>query len=627
MLKVVFVGQVRSGAFVMVLRGLIVALFALLAPTDLPAGEVRSRSILILHQSELRGPFYYQIFDAFRAEVEAKHLPQTTIYAESFDLSRFGGDAYDAVLRQFLREKYRDKPIGVIVAVGSATLERVLDWRTELWPGIPVVFTLVERSDFERLTPSPDVTGNVVQVRLADAIAAARAVVPDLSAVALVGGSWDRQVVFGNWKDEIETAAAGLKVIDMVGLSMDETRNRVTALPDHSAIVYSATYTDNEGNFYPPATALSLIAAKANRPIVVASETFLTSGGIGGYVLLPNVLGADAARLALGVLNGEPPSGMPGKVAEAVRPVFNWKQMQRWRVHETDLPQGSEVRFRDATFWEAYRWQSVAVVAVFLIQTALISILMHERKQRSYAELEAHQRLAELAHVGRRATAGELSSSIAHELNQPLGAILTNAETAELILESPAPDLTELKDIVADIRRDDERASEIIHRMRSFLKRTPFELRDVNLNDIMREAFDFLTAQATSSNVALYFNAFPEALPIKGDPVQLQQVILNLVVNSIEAMSAMPCGRAVIGRIELNGGSSVIVSISDFGPGIPLKRSNEIFDPFFTTKKQGMGMGLSIARTIIQVHKGRIWAENQAEGGAVFRLSLPLASH
>jgi signal transduction histidine kinase len=611
----------------MVLRGLIVGLFALLAPADLPAEEVRPRSILLLHQSELRGPFYYQIFDAFRAEVEAKPEPPTTIYAESFDLSRFGGDSYDASLRQFLREKYRDKPIDVIVAVGSATLERVLDWRTELWPGIPVVFTLVERADFERLKPSPDVTGSIVQVRLADVITAARAVVPGLNTIALVGGSWDQQVVFRNWKDEIQTAAAGLSVIDIVGLTMDETRNRVAALPDHSAIIYSAIYKDSEGIFYPPVTALSLIAAKANRPIVVASETFLTAGGIGGYVLLPNVLGADAARLALRVLNGEPSSHIPSKLTEAVRPIFNWKQMQRWSVQESDLPQGSEVRFRDATFWEAYRWQALTIAAIILIQTGLISILLHERKKRSDAELESHQRLSELAHVGRRATAGELSSSIAHELNQPLGAILTNAETAELILKSPSPDLTELKDIVADIRRDDQRASEIIHRMRSFLRRTPFELKDVDLNDIMREAFDFLAVRATSSNVALYFEAFPEALPIKGDAVQLQQVILNLVVNSIEAMSAMPYGRAVVGRTELNGGSSAIVSISDFGPGIPSKRSNDVFDPFFTTKEQGMGIGLSIARTIIQAHKGQIWAENQVEGGAVFRLSLPLALH
>ena len=360
---------------------------------------------------------------------------------------------------------------------------------------------------------------------------------------------------------------------------------------------------------------------------MVAADTLLAPGGIGGYVLTPGVIGAEVGRLALRVLGGEPAADIPPKAIEAAAPIFNWRQMERWGVAESDLPPGSEIRFRDATFWEAYRWRTLAAIAAVLIQAALISILLYERMRRSVAEFEAHQRLSELAHVGRQAIAGELSTSIAHELNQPLGAILTNAETAELILESPAPDLDELKEIVADIRRDDQRASEVIHRMRSLLRRTPFELRDVDLNDIMRDVFDFLAGQAASRNVALYFKAFPEALPIKGDAIQLQQVILNLVVNSVEAVSVMPHSRAVIGRTELNGGSSAVVSISDSGPGIPTEKLAEIFDPFFTTKQQGMGIGLSLARTIVQAHKGRIWAENQAEGGAVFRLSLPLALH
>ena len=218
-----------------------------------------------------------------------------------------------------------------------------------------------------------------------------------------------------------------------------------------------------------------------------------------------------------------------------------------------------------------------------------------------------------------------MSSSIAHELNQPLGAILTNAETAELILDSPSPDLNEIKEILADIRRDDLRASEVIHRMRSLLKRMPFETRDIDLNETMRETFELLSAQASARDIVLYLQASPGALHVKGDPVQLQQVILNLIVNSMDAMGATPDGRTVIGRTEMNGESLAVISISDSGPGIPPDKLNEVFDPFFTTKKKGMGIGLSIARTIVQAHKGRIWAENQTGGGAVFRLSLPLS--
>jgi signal transduction histidine kinase len=609
---------------VMILRiiGLIVCLTAVLVPVHLPAAEMRARSILVLDQSESRGPFYYQIFTGLRSVVNADTRFHTTLYSENLDLSRFNGASYEESLKQQLKEKYRDRPIGVVVAVGMSTLELVLRWREELWPGVPVVFALVDEMDFARLKLPPDVTGGIVKLALADSIKAARAVVPDLDSVVFVGEPWDRQVVFRNWKQEIPAAAAGLKVIEIMGATMAETRKRVEALPGRSVIVYSAVYSDGEGTFYPPATALKLIAERANRPIIVAAETFLEPGGIGGFVLVPGLIGADAASLALRIMSGEPPSSISARVTEAVKPIFNWQQMRRWNV--SNLPAGSEIRFRERSLWENDGWQSISVAAAFLIQAALISILLHERKKRSDAEFESRHRMTELAHANRQATAGELSSSIAHELNQPLGAILTNAETAELILDSTSPDLSEIREILADIRRDDLRASEVIHRMRSFLKRTPFETKDIDLNDTMREVFEFLSVQASARDIALYLQASPEALRVQGDPVQLQQVILNLMVNSMDAMAAMPNGRTVVGRTEMNGGSSAVISISDSGPGIPPNRLNEVFDPFFTTKQQGMGIGLSIARTIVQAHKGRIWAENVASGGAVFRLSLPL---
>lgn len=607
------------------IRALAIWVMALGVPAEPSAAESRQRSILYIDQSDLRGPFYHQIFSAFRAKVNADRSVPVTLYAENLDLNRFSGESYQTHLRQLLKEKYSEKPIGGIVAVGGAALELVLKWRAELWPGIPVIFALVEEADFERLKPPPDVTGSVVTLKLSDAIKTAHAVVPHLKSIVLVGGAWDRQAVFGNWKNEVLTAAAGLDVIDITGLSMKETRERVAALPEDSAIIYSATYVDSKATSYTPSAALALIAEKANRPIVVAAETYLAAGGIGGYVLLTGIIGTEAGEFALRILNGEPPTRIPPKMSEAVKPVFNWRQMQRWRVSESDLPLGSEIRFHEPTFWETYRLQSIAVAAVILFQAALISILLHERRKRNVAETEARSRMAELAHVNRRVTADELSSTIAHELNQPLGAILTNAETAELILRSPAPDVVELKEILADIRRDDQRASQVLERLRGFLKRAPFEIRDVDLNAVMQEAFGFLAVQASTRNVALYLQPVAGDLRVKGDSVQLQQVIMNLVVNSMEAMSAMPYGRAVIGRTELNGGSSAIISISDSGPGIPPEKLADIFDPFFTTKKQGMGIGLSISRTIIQAHKGRLWAENLTEGGAVFRLSMPLA--
>jgi signal transduction histidine kinase len=614
-------GSVMRGSIIR----LAVALTVLWASTCCARAELRPRSILVLDQSELRGPFYYQLFSGLREVVSKEARSHTTLYVENLDLSRFSGAAYEQNLQRYLKEKYQDGKIGVVVTVGAATLELVLRWRAELWPQTPVVFALVDEMDFARLNPPPDVTGTIVKLGLADSITVARAVVPEFKTIALVGDQWDRQVIFRNWKDELLTAAAGLNVVEIVGQTMQEIRSRVAELPEDSVILYSGVYSDGEGTFYPPATALGLIAEKASRPIVVAAETFLSPGGIGGYVLIPSLIGADAARQALRILDGEQASSMPAAVTGAVKPIFNWRQMQRWKVNPSDLPAGSEIRFREPTFWERYRWQSIAIGTVMLAQAVLIAVLLHERRKRHDAEVESRHRMSELAHVNRQATAGELSSSITHELKQPLGSILTNTETAELILSSPSPDLTELKEILEDIRRDDLRANEVIRRMRSFLKWAPFETKEVDLNELAREAFEFLSIQASARNVALYLRESPETLRVRGDPIQLQQVIINLVVNSLDAVANIPYGRTVIGRTEKNGGVSAEISISDSGPGIPQEKLNHIFDPFFTTKEQGMGMGLSIARTIVQAHQGRIWAENQAEGGAVFRLSLPLA--
>jgi signal transduction histidine kinase len=232
--------------------------------------------------------------------------------------------------------------------------------------------------------------------------------------------------------------------------------------------------------------------------------------------------------------------------------------------------------------------------------------------------------MAELARVIRFSTAGELTASIAHEINQPLGSILTNAETADAILQSSSPDIAELKDIVKDILQDDRRASEVIRRMRSLLTKAPFELKSLDLNDVAREAVEFLSTLAVARKVELISLITQNALPILGDRIQLQQVILNLVVNGIDAMKDTPSENRTISIRTSRVENFAQLSVSDRGPGIPEDKLKEIFDPFFTSKAEGMGMGLSIARTIIEAHHGLIWAKNRDHGGASFRIRLPL---
>jgi signal transduction histidine kinase len=359
----------------------------------------------------------------------------------------------------------------------------------------------------------------------------------------------------------------------------------------------------------------------------MTSDTFLGRSGVGGFLLLPEIIGREAGEVAMRILDGEAPSHITPFGGDNVKPIFDWRQLQRWNVDQANLPPGSEVRFREPSFWEQYYWHSTIVASVVLVQGLMIAILLRERRLRFLAQVEARQRMSELAHMNRRATAGEMTASIAHELNQPLAAILINAETAQHVLQGPAPDLGEVRDILDHIRRDDQRAAEVIDRLRSFLKRDPTERREIDLNATVAEVFRFLSVQAMTHDVELATELSSSTIRVKGDKVQLQQAILNLVVNGMDAVAHLPDDRRrVVGRTSLADGNLALVSIADTGDGILAEKVTEIFKPFFTTKAQGMGIGLSIAHTIVEAHGGRIWAENAPSGGAVFHVSLPLAA-
>jgi signal transduction histidine kinase len=312
--------------------------------------------------------------------------------------------------------------------------------------------------------------------------------------------------------------------------------------------------------------------------------------------------------------------------------MFDWRQMQRWGIAESNLPPGSTIYFREPTLWERYWWQIALITAVVLAQAGLIAGLLREHRRRQFAEVQSRQRMAELAHVNRFSTAGELTASIAHEINQPLGSILTNAETAQAILKSQRPgiaelpDILELKDIVNDILKDDRRATEVIRRMRSLLKKAPFELKNVDLNEVVQETIRFFSALAVGRRFEMVNAITPDALPVLGDRIQLQQVILNLVMNGIDAMKDTPRENRIISIRTSRVENFAQLSVSDRGHGIPEDKLKEVFEPFFTSKAEGMGMGLSIARTIIEAHNGLISARNRDHGGASFRIRLPLVS-
>jgi len=251
-----------------------------------------------------------------------------------------------------------------------------------------------------------------------------------------------------------------------------------------------------------------------------------------------------------------------------------------------------------------------------------VSVDITERKQ---AEAEAKFRQAELAHISRVSTVGELTSSLAHELNQPLGAILRNAEAAELLLGKASPDFEELMDIVKDIQRDDQRAGAVIDRMRLLLKKRDIRMDVISLNDVIKQAVGFVAAEMQQHGVVLDVESEADLPQVRGDVVHLQQVLLNLLNNALDSVKGLPENRQLSISVRRTEPRMLEVAVRDRGPGIPEEQLKRIFDPFFSTKNDGLGIGLAISNTIIEAHGGRIWAENNPFGGATVRFTLLVA--
>ncbi len=244
---------------------------------------------------------------------------------------------------------------------------------------------------------------------------------------------------------------------------------------------------------------------------------------------------------------------------------------------------------------------------------------------RKRVEEELRRNREELAHVTRAATLGELAASLAHEINQPLTAILSNAQAAQRFLNRDKPDLEEVRDILADIISDDKRTADVIRKLRALFRKAEIEKTSFDVASLLDDALAIFKSEAIIRNVSIKMESDKTLPPVIGDQVQLQQVILNLIMNASDAMADLEVdSRKVIITLEREDEKSVKIAIRDFGIGIDENKIDRILEPFYTTKREGIGLGLSISKSIIEAHGGHFWAQNNPDEGTTFYFTLPI---
>ncbi len=602
---------------------------SVMAQTD-PA----ARFVLVLYSSDQTLPATNIVGAEVLRELAEGAGPRVEVRSDFLDMSRFKYLAYRDDLADFLAKKYAGASIALVVALGPPALDFIATYRDKVAPGAKIVFGLVSEPELsESRLPDGEVSGIVSDYDVAKTLELAFALQPEARNIVVASGAipYDMRL-----EQEARVALAPLAdrytVTYLSDLPFDAVLAHVADLPKDTILLILSYFRDVTGRWFVPREAAGQIASAASAPSYGPYDVYLGQGVVGGYTDTFESAGVALGKLALDVLAGTETGGDLRNPEHAYR--VDARQMKRWGLSEAKLPPDTVVLFARKTVWEEY-WHIIAgAVAIIALQSALLVALLiqHARRRRAEAarkaaEADAESQRREVAHMSRVLILGELSGAIAHELNQPLTAILANAQAAQMMLARDTPDVDEALLALEDIVEDDNRAGQVIQRLRGLLKKDRGRWEVIDVNDIVRSTYNLVRSELVTRRIGVGLEFDAGLDPVRGDPVQLQQVVLNLAVNAMDALAAKDDGeRRLVLRTRTAAGARVEVAVIDNGPGIAPSEEARLFQPFFTTKPEGLGLGLSICSTILATHGGTLTLVRGETVGAVATVILPAAA-
>jgi C4-dicarboxylate-specific signal transduction histidine kinase len=597
--------------------------------------------VLVVFDEDKDLPGLSAINRSLREGLQTEFDDSIVFYNESLQLSQFGKADYDAPLREFFLRKYAGKRFDLIVAVMEPSLDFLLRQRESLFTGVPIVYCGIDSSDLERRALPEDITGVMMKRSFAPSLELALKLQPGTRHVFVIGGSsrFDLRMQDIARRD-FQPFEQRASFTWLTTQPMEELLGWVATLPEHSIIFYLTLFADGANQPFVTHDALRRINEAANSPVYVAVDQYVGSGAVGGSVFSVHSIGEQAAQISARILRGEAATDIPPIALSAYTPLFDWRQLQRWKLDSSRLPANASILHRTPTAWQSYRWYIIGGITLFLLQTALVVGLLVNRAQRLRAEQarqesEAHRRRAEadaqrqreeLAHALRLTTLGELTASISHELNQPLTAIAANAQAAQKLFENDRAN-PELEDALEDMVDDAIRAAEIIRRLQVLFRKKPSIRIQLGMNELIDEVLHLLGSDLRNREIRVFFERHEPLAKVMGDGVQLRQVIINLLRNAEEAIASAGDGfREIHISTSQPDDDRVAIAIRDTGLGVQDPDLDRIFEHFVSSKPQGLGMGLAISRSIIESHSGRIWAERNEGRGLTLRIEIPSAA-
>jgi signal transduction histidine kinase len=618
----------------------IVTLFVLALSAPVPSAGAqrvtRTTRVLVVYQQQAETQPMLEFAQQLRTTISNGLGSPVEFYQETLDFDRFTGLEQSSPLANYLVDKYRRFDVDLVVPVGGRALKFVVDQLGRGLPNVPVVFALCAMPQTDPAAQPANVTGRISPAsRFAPTLEMARRLQPDAERVVVVGGAGAQDsTTVAAVVSAAEALGDPLPLTVLQGLPLDQLLPRLRQTPPRSIVVFANYRMDGRGHAFEPLDIVGSIAHAAPAPMYTQLASYVGEGVVGGSVLRFDDEADRTGRLVVRVLRRRPGERMPPVELIPNAFVADWRQLRRWGLSEARLPPGTELLFREPTLWQRYRTVVLLTLGVIGAESLLLGSLLAERRRRKRAQLvaEEQQRRADetrgqVAHMGRVALVGELTATMAHELRQPLAAIRMNAEAGAKIVAGDTGQFGDeeremCEEIFSEIIADNVLASDIITRVRALVRREELPQQPVDLNEICRTSARLLHYDALNRGAEITLALDPSLPTLTGDPVQLQQVVLNLIVNALDAAGASTTPHIAISTAAR--GEEVEVAVRDNGPGLTKDVQQHLFDAFFTTKPNGLGLGLPIVQSIIERHHGRVLAENAEQGGAIFRVMVPV---
>jgi signal transduction histidine kinase len=607
------------------LPGCVALTVALLPAAAAAAGAQPVQPQVLLLQSVDRGNLVIDNFTTnFHVELDQRAgLPVNFIQFVVGPIGAVGASERAAV--GFIAATFRDGPKpDLIVSVGGPASAFARKYRQQLFPDTPLLFTAVDQRYLDDAPLEQNEAAVAVNNDFPGLVDDILLVLPRTRHVFVVTGSG----LFSKfWRPRLEEQFKRfqdrLTFAWFDDLSFPEILRRSARLPNDSAILYVTFGTDAAGAAYADERVVTNLHDSANAPLFAPCSVYLGAGSVGGSLLAVDELSRHTAEAAVRLLNGAAPTSIKVPLQRPGQPVYDSRELQRWGIPESRLPPGSVVRYRTPSLWSAYRATLLSALGVLTVQSLLIAGLLYQRRARRRAEIDSRRHLALAADASRRATMSALTTSIGHELGQPLSAMIHNAQAGRRMITANRLAADTLDEIFSDIESEGVQATQIIDRHRVMLRNHQLETRSLNLHDVIQQSLALVAHDMKAREIEATLNLSSNPCIMTGDDVLLQQVLVNLLVNAMDAMAGTPPARRRVTISTEVSPAAVAVSVRDAGTGLPAELDGTLFMPFVTTKAHGLGIGLTITQMIVDVHGGTLNAHNNPDGGATLSVTLP----